>query len=73
MLVKVREVRYLGVGRVAFGSYSSRRAVFHDVGLLCAEWLRFFGRAHGVVICGYLKWLLILVGFNRCCAIVSVF
>ena len=33
---------------------------------------RVFGRALGVVICGYLVWLHILVGFGRRCAIVSV-
>jgi hypothetical protein len=36
MLVKVRMVRYLRVGGVAFGLCGSRRAVIHDVELLCA-------------------------------------
>ena len=34
---------------------------------------RFFDRAGGVVMCGQLRCLCILVDFNRCCAIVSVF
>jgi hypothetical protein len=39
VLVKVRVVRYLLVGGVAFGLYGSRHAVIHDVELLCTEWL----------------------------------
>ena len=38
VLVKVRVVRYIRVGGVAFGLCGSRRAVIHDVELLCAEW-----------------------------------
>ena len=38
--VKVRVVRYLRVGGVAFGLCGSRCAIIHAVGLLCAEWLR---------------------------------
>ena len=37
---KVRVVRYLRVGGVAFGLCSSKCAVIHAVGHLCAEWLR---------------------------------
>jgi len=33
---------------------------------------RIFGRALGVVICAYLMLLCILVGFSRCCAILSL-
>ena len=40
MLVKLRVIRYLCVGGVAFDLYGSRCAVIHAVGLLCAEWLR---------------------------------
>jgi len=38
VLLKVRVVRYLRVGGVTFGLCRSRRAVIHDVELLCAEW-----------------------------------
>jgi hypothetical protein len=32
---------------------------------------RIYGRALGVVLCVYLMWLRILVGYVRCCAFVS--
>jgi len=39
-IFKVRVVRYLRVGGVAFGLCSSKCAVIHAVWLLCAEWLK---------------------------------